>query len=794
MTKANLLIVDPEARRRRLLEVGLRRAGYRVTVAGDPEQALWFLERSPPDMIVASFRFEKASGLDLVQSLRGRPEWTQVGLIFVVADPVEETEAGPHADATIREPAFLREVTTRVDQALWRRQIGALARGLRRSIRGEVGLVAVADLLGLVERLGATGALELELPGKAGIVWFRDGAVLDASLGPFEGEEAVFRLLGADSGTFELSFKPIAHAALITTPTSTLVMEGLRRLDEWMRLCEEMPPLSTVLRVNHEALALRRKDLPAEQLVLVQRCDGRRSIQDVIDGGGQDSLLALEALRSLRGGGVLVEVASSSAPALTSPADSLVELPPLPQPFPSFAEGSGADTELVSGIPDEPAVADAVTSALGGVAPALTSAPAPASMPIAQSAQAEGAEELASAPAPSARRPGSALFPPVPLPVGVRLPRVRALSARASSGPVAQIPALTRLPTRSPQATPGVGELTRVAGSLVSEASPRRADEELRFTERLQQPTILVHRAERAGVPPVERVETVARRRETSATGVSAAGELTVSGGWSGIRGPREAADVWPDDAQPLVPASAEDMSRLSALASAIGGGPNSAPAASQARLSVPQPVPEAPPSRVLTVVVVIALVVGGLLFAAHLVEIEAPGAVAVTTPAPELAGPATSPTAGALAQATKKKEEEAAAAREAAKKDRAAAAAAIVVEAEALYDQGKLGEASLEVARALARDPRSPAALVLRAKIWLDQKAPGRAREALKLALEEDPRHAEAYVTLGVLEEAEGRRAEAIAAYERYLELAPEARYATSVRRQLVTLRRRKK
>ena len=786
MTKANLLIVDAEARRRRLLEVGLRRVGYRVTVAGDPEQALWFLERSPPDMIVASFRFEKGSGLELVQSLRGRPEWAQVGLIFVVADPVEEAEAGPHADATIREPAFLREVMTRVDQALWRRQIGALARGLRRSIRGEVGVVAVADLLGLVERLGATGALELELPGgRAGIVWFRDGAVLDASVGPFEGEEAVFRLLGADAGTFELTFKPIAHAALITTSTSALVMEGLRRLDEWMRLCEEMPPLSTVLRVNHEALALRRKELPAEQLVLVQRCDGRRSIQDVVDEGGQDSLLALEALRSLRGCGVLVEAASVGAPPLTGSADSPVELPPLPQPFPSFEDGSGADTELVSGIPDEPAVADAVTSALGGAQIAHARG-----APRAREEAAEVAEIAA-----KARPPGPALFPPSSLPVGVRLPRVRALSGLASStGSVARIPALTRLPTRPSAGGSGVGELTRVAGSLVSEANPRRADEELRFTERLQQPTILVHRAERPDAPPVERVETVARRRETSATGVSAAGELTVSGGWSGIRGPREATGAWLDDAAlPLVPASAEDMSRLSALAAAIGGsGSSSVDPAPTARLSVPQPVPEAPPFRVVTVVLVVVLVVGGLLLAAHLFEVAAPGAVAVTAPVPEPPAPATSPIAGAAAQ-VKKKEEAAAAAREAAKRDRAAAAA-IVGEAEALYDQGKLGEASLEVARALARDPRSPPALVLRAKIWLDQKAPARAREALKLALEEDPRHAEAYVTLGVLEEAEGRSAEAIAAYERYLELAPEARYATAVRRQLVTLRRKKK
>ncbi|HRI06178.1 MAG TPA: response regulator, partial [Nannocystaceae bacterium] len=348
MTKESLLIVDAQPRRRRLLEVGLRRAGYRVTVAGEPDQASWFLERSLPDVIVSSFSFERVTGLDFARRLRERPEWAQVGLIFVVSNHAEESEASPWADTMIREPVFLRDVVRWVEHVLWRRQIAALARGSRRSVGGDLTRVAAADLFGLVERMAATGTLEVDVPGRPATVWFRDGQVLDAVFGSFEAEDAVFRLLGVESGSFEFALKPVTHAGVISTQTGALVMEGLRRLDEWARLCDELPPLSAVLRVNHEVLGHRRGELSAEQLLLLQRCDGRRSIEAVVDQSGQDSLLALEVLQNLLSLGVLVT--GTEQPVVEAP---LVELPPLPQPFPAFAEGGAAETELVSGIPEE---------------------------------------------------------------------------------------------------------------------------------------------------------------------------------------------------------------------------------------------------------------------------------------------------------------------------------------------------------------------------------------------------------------------------------------------------------
>lgn len=1097
MTKESLLIVDAQPRRRRLLEVGLRRAGYRVTVAGEPDQASWFLERSLPDVIVSSFSFERVTGLELARRLRERPEWAQVGLIFVVSNHAEESEASPWADTMIREPVFLRDVVRWVEHVLWRRQIAALARGSRRSVSGDLTRVAAADLFGLVERMAATGTLEVDVPGRPATVWFRDGQILDAVFGPFEAEDAVFRLLGVESGSFEFALKPVAHAGVISTQTGALVMEGLRRLDEWARLCDELPPLTAVLRVNHEVLGHRRGELSAEQFLLLQRCDGRRSIEAVVDQSGQDSLLALEVLHNLLSLGVLV---SGTEPPLTEP--PLAELPPLPQPFPAFAEGGAADTELVSGIPEEagdvgsdeppnddalprgyvfraplrPVTANREVSQVGvKVADALALAAmeraaveaalatgrvdAPAEVPRDLGASAErdavdralaGARALLQARlrreeeresrqgdefggAQGARRdgggevrPGKALRgevrPGGALPAGgpvtrgwastpgraVRvavdgLPR-RSGAERADGGrsghvevergppegarpwssgsEVAErgeqgalgekaedqvarggvdlpahlggpVDAVVRaelggepddaMGVREPdEAARGVGALAGVgerleleavlkrdgapggamgaraevgagsttaalrvgaspegagarvgevaprggetvgapggadgagghvivdaarfgeaddedaprgsmrvgpdgvpadaAGALVVEARVQRANDELRFSERLRQPTILVHRGERPDAPPPERVETVLRRRERSETGESAAGELAVTSPRRRRAGPELAAAAakalagagrevpgapagdagdgdWDESGQ-LVPASSEDMGRLSALAEAFvrGGGSPDAPAESaRGRLQVPQPVPEAPvlsarnaAIAVLVVSVVVWLAMRFLSSDEGPAPVDRPTAerdgkrpattgvkTSVKTAARAGSARAEEAKATKATKATETAATEGGAPRRAVSAEDRAAAVSIVEAAERLYGEGKVGAASLEVARALARDPASAAALVLRAKISLDQKEPARAREAIGAALRSAPEYSEAYLTLAVIEEEEGRVAEAIAAYERYLELAPDARYATSVRRQLAALRRKPK
>ena len=68
--------------------------------------------------------------------------------------------------------------------------------------------------------------------------------MIDAEAGTLQGEDAVYRLLTWSEGDFEVIFRTVRRREAIATSSQGLLMEGMRRLDEWQRLLERLPPLS----------------------------------------------------------------------------------------------------------------------------------------------------------------------------------------------------------------------------------------------------------------------------------------------------------------------------------------------------------------------------------------------------------------------------------------------------------------------------------------------------------------------------------------------------------------------
>jgi CheY-like chemotaxis protein len=62
-------------------------------------------------------------------------------------------------------------------------------------------------------------------------IFFRDGKVVDASLGRLCGEEAVYRALIWNEGEFEVEFCKVDNPDVIESATQGLLMEGMRRLE-----------------------------------------------------------------------------------------------------------------------------------------------------------------------------------------------------------------------------------------------------------------------------------------------------------------------------------------------------------------------------------------------------------------------------------------------------------------------------------------------------------------------------------------------------------------------------------
>ncbi len=85
-----VLIVEDQLDLREGIKLGLEMEGYQVLTAASAEEALLWLERLTPDIIVADIMLPGMDGYDLFQRLREKPEWAQIPFLFLTAkgDPL----------------------------------------------------------------------------------------------------------------------------------------------------------------------------------------------------------------------------------------------------------------------------------------------------------------------------------------------------------------------------------------------------------------------------------------------------------------------------------------------------------------------------------------------------------------------------------------------------------------------------------------------------------------------------------------------------------------------------------
>jgi DNA-binding response OmpR family regulator len=253
-----LLLVDADPLSLCMLDVSLRKSGYGVTTATDGADASAKMSAISPDLLLTDTRLPKLDGFGLVRRLKELPESAAVPVIFLasqesIADRERALELG--VEDYIAKPVYLCELTARIDLLIARsarRLISSIegpTMGLGR-LTGSTEDFALVDLLQHFERTRKSGLVSLLSGMQQAQVWFRDGKVVDARLGAVRGEEAIYRALLWGDASFEIELRAVANEDIIGTSTPTLLMKGMRRVDDWVRLCDQVQPLATLLDVQ----------------------------------------------------------------------------------------------------------------------------------------------------------------------------------------------------------------------------------------------------------------------------------------------------------------------------------------------------------------------------------------------------------------------------------------------------------------------------------------------------------------------------------------------------------------
>ena len=307
MAKKKVLLVDADPRSLRVLEVSLRKAGYNITCAQDGLAAIEILGHQVPDLLIVDTKLPKLDGYGLVARLRDKAEWTAIPVIFLasqrsVEDKIRGLELG--VEDYLTKPIFVRELLARVNVVLARKTQESLSdkrasSTLKTRFAGSIQDMTVVDLIQTFEISRKSGTITFKSGSRLGHVWVRDGAMVDAEVGALRGEEAVYRILVWSEADFEVDFGPVAREDVVEQSTAELVMEGMRRADEWGRIIEQLPPLTASFEVDHERLIDRLSEIPDELNGILRLLDGRHTLMDVVDESPFEDLSTVTTLSKL---------------------------------------------------------------------------------------------------------------------------------------------------------------------------------------------------------------------------------------------------------------------------------------------------------------------------------------------------------------------------------------------------------------------------------------------------------------------------------------------------------------
>jgi CheY-like chemotaxis protein/predicted regulator of Ras-like GTPase activity (Roadblock/LC7/MglB family) len=220
----SILIADGDPDFIQYLSGTLKANGFKSAGTSAGANALMIYKNDAPDLVVVDAELADMTGLQLLENIRRYDP--RAKMILTTTSAEKELIARAFRMGTLDvlekplEPEFLitkiRELIAREDRAL----------------EGNLQMMSLASIIQINCEERNLAQLSLHSPGKSGSIYFKDGEMIHAESGELSGEEAIYSLLGWESGTFQLKMGMEPGLRTIEKPWSGILLEGMRRIDE----------------------------------------------------------------------------------------------------------------------------------------------------------------------------------------------------------------------------------------------------------------------------------------------------------------------------------------------------------------------------------------------------------------------------------------------------------------------------------------------------------------------------------------------------------------------------------
>jgi hypothetical protein len=168
-------------------------------------------------------------------------------------------------------------------------------------MQGDLAECSVPDLLQFLQGTRKQGQLLIEssLLGKPAGVYFSQGEVIHAYCPPKEGVPAIFQLLKWREGRFAFLKDMAPTQRTIHQDLQNLLLEGLRQIDEFNTLRDQLPSPTTVLYLERDSEKTDEIRLTQPEWKMLSLVNGRRPLAQVIEMSGRPENEAARILYGL---------------------------------------------------------------------------------------------------------------------------------------------------------------------------------------------------------------------------------------------------------------------------------------------------------------------------------------------------------------------------------------------------------------------------------------------------------------------------------------------------------------
>jgi DNA-binding response OmpR family regulator/predicted regulator of Ras-like GTPase activity (Roadblock/LC7/MglB family) len=225
MSSERILVVDDEQNIVKSCTKMLEVVGFDAIGTTNGHEAVEMSRAEGFDLVLVDLRMPEISGLDVLREIKAHDEEATVVIFTAYGTKDSAVEALRLGAAEFLEKPLETDVLVGTVQRLLDQENGS-------TVRGNIRTLSLSSIIQINCEERNQACLRVRQGGEEGRVYFADGAVTHAETGSRQGEEAFYEILKWDRGTFELKMGLEAPEQTIDMGWSSLLMEGMRRIDE----------------------------------------------------------------------------------------------------------------------------------------------------------------------------------------------------------------------------------------------------------------------------------------------------------------------------------------------------------------------------------------------------------------------------------------------------------------------------------------------------------------------------------------------------------------------------------